>query len=139
MQLTDRYLRKLAPSVLHKNEIQPVYTAYQSVLSILDPNKNLGNEALKENMLEFRKQIFRDTRVKETISDWDDSEFWEHYQRTPSEWNAIDIHDRAVMKARLILKNMVEVVDRYHEAMSEKRKKKMNDGKAAIGGTNTKR
>lgn len=60
----------------------------------------------------------------ETVDDWDESTFWEHYKYTPSEWAQIDLHDRAIMKARLILSNMVEIVDRYHETMAQKRRSK---------------
>ena len=50
-QLTERYLRKLAPRVNHKLQVLPVYQAYESVCQILDPNQSVKNDELKNSMM----------------------------------------------------------------------------------------
>lgn len=114
------WLRELSPTV--ESRLKPdnvsLVDEYESVLRFLsiedDRNKTL------------KKKIFGTSIVKKTHPLYDELGVVKELKITFSQWRSYSLRDRALIRVRFAIENMIDTVERFNDEMDEALKKATN-------------
>lgn len=119
------YLLKMSPVVelsdydhegRHFKFAAPILLWYDRFQKLISDNTDAARK--------HRKEIFGAGELKETPDLYSDYGFFKEYRLTESEYQGLDLHEQARMRAHFILNNIVEIRSAHMRIMEDRIKRR---------------
>lgn len=113
----------MMPTVMMGKELVPLNERYERVMSLIgadgDPDKREGK------FKKYREKLFGPQVIEQAPSLYWDMLLVNDLQWKPEEWESMDVHSRAKVRAARRIKGMVDVLQRHDELQAEAQNKAM--------------